>query len=200
MLERSSRTIQGAQVFNTTFSIGENMKSPLFLLICLAILTTLGLGCSKSTSSQPEIANTATKSNIPDTKIVTGPGDPKLTYELVTQDVNAYKGKRVRWCGNQVSASAEIEKSGRGICRAVYLNVEKWEAGGDIQAFAVEYISDDMLSVMQKDEGCVTGTIEGTQTVDIERGSSSGSKSGSNQVVPVLSNPEFEEDKNKIKK
>jgi hypothetical protein len=115
-----------------------------------------------------------------------GPGDPALTYDLVKQDVNAYKGKRVRWYGRQVS----FESTG-GVTRATFANMKQWQTGGDMQPFVVE-IKSDRVPPELSGEGWVSGTVEGTRTVGITLGSPSGRESTRPQTVPLLSNPELE--------
>ena len=90
------------------------MKSlVLILMFCLSVFVFLGVGCSNPSSQ----------------KITTGPSDPKLTYELVSKDVNTYKGKRVRWCGTQVSFESQGKSdSNEFITRATYMNTEKYSS------------------------------------------------------------------------
>ena len=115
-----------------------------------------------------------------------GPGDPALTYDLVKQDVNAYKGKRVRWYGRQVS----FESKG-GVARATFANMKQWQSGGDMQPFVVQ-IDSDRVPPELSGEGWVSGTIEGTHTVGITLGSPSGRETTNPQTVPLLSNAELE--------
>lgn len=115
-----------------------------------------------------------------------GPGDPKLTYDLVMQNVDAYKGKRVRWYGRRVSFETT-----NGVTRATFMNVGKWQAGGDMDPFVVQYRSEKEYSETPE-EGWVTGTIEGTHTVGITLGSPSGRETNTPRSVPLLSYPEIE--------
>jgi len=134
-------------------------------------------------------------------EITTGLGNPKLTYEVVSKDIDAYKGKRVRWCGKQVSfESTGKQDSNDFVTRATYMNVDKVQSfagvsAKDMEAFVVEMKSAEMLPKMPS--GCITGTIKGTHTIGLTTGSSSGRGSTTPEAVPLLSNPEFEETENK---
>jgi len=153
----------------------------LWSLSLLVLAATFTLACQPTSTSQ---------------KTTTGPGDPKLTYELVSKDINAYKGKRVRWCGRQLSFESTGKPGGGDfVTRATYANTDKLQSfagvdAKDMEAFVVEMKSTEMLPKMPS--GCVTGTIEGTHTIGLTLGSSSGRESTSPQTVPLLSNPEFE--------
>lgn len=119
-------------------------------------------------------------------KVTTGPGDPKLTYDLVIQNLEAYRGRRVRWYGTRMSIEFEDVVS-----RITFMNGEPLQARGDIQAFVVEYRPGKRFSELPEN-GWVTGTIEGTHTVSITlRGP--GGETHTSKAVPLLTHAEIEE-------
>lgn len=125
-------------------------------------------------------------------KKTSGPGNPRLTYDLVNKNVNAFKGKRVRWFGRQISFESRGAPGRKEyVNRFTYVDVESWQAGEVTKAFVVEYNSKSGLTMLPG-EGWVTGTIEGTHTIGITRRWPSGEETYIPQVVPLLSHPKVE--------
>jgi hypothetical protein len=142
-------------------------------VICTLVVVSIMLACSCSNTTA--------------SKVTSGPGDPQLTYDLVMRSVDDYKGKRVRWYGTQMS----FESKGGGTTRVVYGNTQQWQAGGQMQAFVVEYQGDLMEIMKLPQGGWVTGTIEGTHSIATTLGSPSGRETRTHETVPLLSHAEI---------
>jgi hypothetical protein len=127
-------------------------------------------------------------------KAISNPGDPNLTWETVMQDVNAYKGKRVRWFGQTAIQSSESNLR-RTVMRhrTVYMTKGNGTFKDPQYYFIVKYETKHKTG---KDFSpfpvWVNATIDGSEEATISPGKG---KYGIRKKAPILVDPEFEENK-----
>ena len=115
------------------------------------------------------------------------PGDPKLTFDLVSKNPEAYIGKRVTWHG-EFSAIHGIDEGERS--RVNYIgNAGEAKTASDFRFFVVEYESG--FSDTPMDDGTITGTIDRVGELPVTVQSASGDVQTVIQRVPVLRNAAF---------
>jgi len=163
------------------------MRTP--IVASAAAIICIAAGCNRSSP----LTSDAVDRSLP----TSGAGDPALTVELVSKDVATHKGKRVRWFGHQMSFEST---SGGGEQKTMYTyaDVAAWQSGGSLHPFVVQMSSQKgepgkMPSLGDAPmDAWVTGTVAGTHTIGLTRGSPSGSESTSPEIVPLLVYAQFE--------
>lgn len=136
--------------------------------------------------------------------------EPDMSVDLVMQNVDAYKGKQVRWFGVRVG-----EDHKDGILRYVFLNSSpkvlfSGESGKDSKAFIVEYrpykklmTHEEMEAYLQDNKMMlgvwVTGTIKDIDGIDTStysrltlQGKEGKEITITSQSGPLLIEPKFE--------
>ena len=99
------------------------------------------------------------------------PVDESLTLDVVAADVDAHKGKRVKWCGKLMSMNRD---SDLGKIRWAFVTNEGESAGfDDLLIFAADckesdFSEDRLISIATSDPPlCMAGVVAGTAEVTI---------------------------------
>jgi len=110
----------------------------------------------------------------------TGPGDPTLSFKLVSQKPEAYIGKRGTWQGRFSG------KQGSGkTTRVSYIgNLGEAKTASDFRSFVVEH--DCGFSEAPSDSGIITGTIVAVIEIDKQIGGPGGPMRTETEKVPLL--------------
>jgi hypothetical protein len=194
------------------------MKSSGFAVVFLIAFTPLGFGCSTSKTTSPNNSSVTKQQEAlpsPTTKpseSVAGMTNPASAGEIagssgsdptvaqVAQNVEAYRGKRVRWFGQLMMLNPEGK-----LVRAVYLNKPALAAAKDAPTFVavikprkkMDFFHLDAVekSFQEFSRGWITGTVEGTHTITAEITSPTGEQSKVLQQVPLLRNASFEKER-----
>lgn len=137
------------------------------------------IGCSACITSPANNSNTSRA------------GDSELTVARVTENPDAYKGRRVRWFGR----TGAVKMVGK-IIRGVYINDPSNLATSpvfavEIESNAAEFKPSELPEAYWFAQGWITGTIDGVQTVTYNLNGQDLHK-----TVPVLRNVSFEKDNN----
>lgn len=161
------------------------MISSRLVPICLLALTLLSSGCS-STTTQSGASESKANGNSSDSTLTY---DPNLTYDLVIKNLDAYKGKRVRWFGQQSSFGPDSKLDPDTKTFRVMFGDMKFAMQG-FHAFVVEFKTKEQVPKLGA-EGWVTGTIVGTHTTSTIRSSPTGQETKTPTTLPLLGDPEF---------
>jgi hypothetical protein len=162
------------------------MRPSMLVMTGLLVLTFLSSGCS-STNTQSGASEANANANTSNSTLTY---DPNLTYDLVIQNVDAYKGKRVRWFGQQSSFGPDSKPDPNTKSIRVMFGDMRFAMQG-FHAFVVEFERKEQVPTLGA-EGWITGIIVGTHTTSTIRSSPSGKESKTPTILPLLSNPEFE--------
>jgi hypothetical protein len=143
-------------------------------------------GTETGGSATPGPANTANDTPLP----TEGPGDPSLTYELVSKDPAKYRGKRVTWAFFPLSSEGKQMMCG----------LDEREAMGPQHAgiYVVEFASDQeagdvFLAMSFKPGSTLTGTVSGSidQFLAVRNPDGTPQKDIPKVTVPLLVHPEY---------
>jgi hypothetical protein len=173
------------------------MKSVMLVSFCLFLCSLANFGCSQSIAPTDNKNSPAQDGAALQAMDTTGPGDPNLSYELVIQNLDTYKGKRVRWFGRKMSSEDKGKPDGSGYIHSITFinnpNPETAQGFEQFRPFVVKYESKEMFGYSEN--GWIIGTILGTHTVGVTATSPSGSQTNAPKDVPLLGHPQFEPEK-----
>jgi len=139
------------------------------------------------------------KNSSPSTTTAPGTLD-ELTVDRVMQNIDAYRGKQVRWLGSMVGSEVPLKsRKFRSTFVIGKVNMEEYlnlrVSGKGFQFFVAEFATDKSDSPSSTfSSGWISGTIDGTDTLALEV------RSGvetNHKKVPLLVNATFEKDDSK---
>jgi|GEM_PF-5635799 len=76
------------------------MKSVILTILIVLVSVSFGCALHKSQPANSPGAFQPFNRPSPTNKGITNPGDPRLTYEIVSANLDAYQGRRVTWFGS----------------------------------------------------------------------------------------------------
>jgi hypothetical protein len=114
-----------------------------------------------------------------------GPGDPKLTYDVVAKDTSKYVGKRVVWLALATTGSKKEA--------AVAANPDAKDAR-KYKMYAVRFGTEkELQDLFFADKVKITGTVAGTLKISYEVSGPGGEgKEKRTETVPLIVHPKVE--------